>query len=327
MRWQRTLARPIRLSGLGLHSGAPVDVQVSPARENTGVVLRLVDQLRSDAASTDVRASMRAHIGNVDAASSQLCTQLRASDSHHRVSTVEHLMAALTAFGVSNACVDVAGEGDAVELPILDGSSLQFMDELLAAGLSEQTNAPLRFLRVAKPVQVLMEDKAAWLLPMPEDTLAAGDAAPTLRMSVQVNFHHKQLGSRECRYVLGADPAHAGAFHSQIAPARTFTFEEEIEWMHQHGLARGGSLENAVVFSGLNEEKTSRRVLNAEGLRFEDEWVRHKLLDCVGDLGLVGLPLHGFFFATSPGHALTHALLRELFSDTSNYKEIECTGA
>lgn len=324
MRWQRTLARPIRFSGVGLHSGARVDVQVSPARKDAGVILRLVDHLRSEAASAHVTASMHAHIRNVDAASSQLCTQLRTSDSQHRVSTVEHLMAALTASGVFNACVDVAGESDAMELPILDGSSLQFMDELLAAGFIEHKSAPLRFLRVAKPVQVLMGDKAAWLLPMPEDTRAAGDAAPTLRMSVQVNFHHKQLGSRACSYVLGAD---SNAFHAQIAPARTFTFEEEIEWMLQHGLARGGSLENAVVFSRPNEDKTSRRVLNAEGLRFEDEWVRHKLLDCVGDLGLAGLPLHGFFFATSPGHALTHALLRELLSDANNYEEVECAAA
>jgi UDP-3-O-[3-hydroxymyristoyl] N-acetylglucosamine deacetylase len=184
---------------------------------------------------------------------------------------------------------------------------------------------------VKKPVQVLLEDKAAWFLPMPDhQTSAGGDAvhSPTLNLSVQVNFAHKGLSTTFCRYILGADPeANIQQFRAQIAPARTFTFEEEIEWMQKHGLALGGSLDNAVVFrKPIIEGQHSINVLNPDGLRFpQDEWTRHKMLDCIGDLGLAGLPLHGYFFATSPGHALTHKLLRELFCDVSNYEEMELT--
>ncbi|TYZ59631.1 hypothetical protein PybrP1_006399 [[Pythium] brassicae (nom. inval.)] len=308
--WQRTLARPAELAGVGLHSGVRVHLRLHPADANTGVVFRL--------AATG--AEVRAHVSYADATRSRLCTQLGA------VSTVEHLMAALAAARVTNAFVDVSGGS---ELPILDGSSLPFADAVDVAGVHELVGDAQRALRVERPVQALLGDKAAWLLPLPRMLGAAPVAVPTLHARVQVNFAHKGLGTTERSFTLGADAdANRAAFRAEIAPARTFTFEDEIAQLRSLGLARGGSLANAVVFrdpAALDPAApVSARVMNAEGLRFpRDEWTRHKLLDCVGDLALAGLPLHGFFFATSPGHALTHALLRTLLSDPANFSEVE----
>ncbi|RLN43952.1 hypothetical protein BBJ28_00017247 [Nothophytophthora sp. Chile5] len=314
-RWQRTLKEPLRFAGVGLHSGQRVAIQVLPAPENSGIVFRT-----GPAAS---RTAIPALIANVDARKSQLCTQL-AGLHGQSVSTAEHLMAALVASRITNVWVDfdVESHTSTVELPVLDGSSLEYMEEIQRVGVETQEESPLHYLRIQRPVQVSKQDKAAWLLPTPED-LGGSPAElrePTLQMSVQVNFEHKQLGTKFCRFALGADPdATMAAFHQEIAPARTFTFEDEIEWMQANGLARGGSLDNAVVFA----KRGQATVLNKEGLRFsDDEWARHKMLDCIGDIGLAGLPLHGYFFATSPGHALTHELLRELFKDPKNYEEI-----
>lgn len=307
-RWQRTLARTVELAGVGLHSGAPVTVRLQPAAAGSGVVFR------------HAAASTAAHISHVDARRSRLCTAVST------VGTVEHLMAALAAARVTNALVELTG---GAEMPILDGSSLAFVDAVDEAGVQELRGHAQRVLRVERPVQVLLEDKAAWLLPLPKRLGAETVSVPTLRVAVQVNFAHKGLGTTECSFTLGADPdANLAAFRAQIAPARTFTFEDEIAQLRAHGLARGGSLDNAVVFrdpAAVTPETPARdRVLNAEGLRFPgDEWTRHKLLDCIGDLALAGLPLHGCFFATSPGHALTHELLRELFRDPGNYSELE----
>jgi len=305
-RWQRTLRQPLRFSGVGLHSGEQIAVRVQPAPAYSGVVFR---------------DAIPALIANVDARKSQLCTHLEANG--HNVSTTEHLMAALVAARVSNAFVDFEGAGPnqrSVELPVLDGSSAEYVEGIRRVGVEEQEGAVLKYLRIKRPVQVLRQNKAAWLLPAPEDLSSSTSALqpPTLHMSVQVNFDHKQLGTSFCRFTLGCDPGHTLAnFQREIASARTFTFEDEITWMQANGLARGGSLDNAVVFTS-----DHAAVLNAEGLRFPDEWARHKMLDCIGDIGLAGLPLHGYFSATSPGHALTHELLRELFSDPDNYEEV-----
>lgn len=309
-RWQRTLARATELAGVGLHSGASVRLRLQPADADTGVVFRV--------AATGEET--RAHVSCVDATRSRLCTQLGA------VSTVEHLMAAFAAARITNAFVDLYGSA---ELPILDGSSLPFVDAVDAVGVHELVGHTQRALRVDRPVQVLQHDKAAWLLPVPQTLGAASIAVPTLCARVQVNFAHKGLGTTERSFTLGADPdANHAAFRAELAPARTFTFEDEIAQLRALGLAQGGSLANAVVFrddSALDiATSVNARVVNTEGLRFpRDEWTRHKLLDCVGDLALAGLPLHAYFFATSPGHALTHALLRELLSDRENYSEVE----
>lgn len=303
--WQRTVRQALRFSGVGLHSGAAVSVRLGPAPADSGIVFRTG------------AVSIPALVSNVDAGKSQLCTQLTADGRN--VSTAEHLMAALVAARITNAVVDFEGDLSCttVELPVLDGSSREFIERIRSAGIDEQ-RAKLRYLRIKRPVQVLKQDKAAWLLPMPEDIKSSSFQAPTLRMEVQVNFAHKQLGTTFCRFELGDPDATMDSFELEIASARTFTFEDEIQWMQANGLARGGSLDNAVVFSQDKQDT----VLNQDGLRFPDEWTRHKMLDCIGDVGLAGLPLHGYFFATSPGHALTHELLRELFKDPNNFEEV-----
>ncbi|KAL4088121.1 hypothetical protein PRIC1_012551 [Phytophthora ramorum] len=308
MRWQRTLKQPLRFAGVGLHCGEKVSIRVLPAPANSGIVFRTNSQ----------RCAVPALIANVNARKSQLCTQLTASNGAN-VATAEHLMAALVASRITNAFIDFEEDCSSVELPVLDGSSVEYVDGIRRVGVEEQQDAELHYLRIKRPVQVFKQDKAAWLLPIPDQLGSSSTAshAPTLHMSVQVNFEHKQLGSTFCRFTLSSDPdATLDNFYQNVAAARTFTFEDEIQWMQANGLARGGSLDNAVVFSKHGQ------VLNEDGLRFPDEWARHKMLDCIGDIGLAGLPLHGYFFATSPGHALTHELLRELFKDPENYEKV-----
>lgn len=310
-RWQRTLKQPLHFAGVGLHSGEKVAIRVLPAPAGSGIVFRTDAQ----------RSAIPALIANVDARKSQLCTQLTANGTF--VSTCEHLMAALVASQVTNAFIDFEenSQHSSVELPVLDGSSIEYVEGIRRVGIEAQQGAVLKYLRIKRPVQVLKQDKAAWLLPMPKDLSGSPSPlqTPTLHMSVQVNFAHKQLGTTFCRFSLGSDPdSTLDTFQREIASARTFTFEDEIAWMQANGLARGGSLDNAVVFA----KDGGSSVLNGDGLRFPDEWTRHKMLDCIGDIGLAGLPLHGYFFASSPGHTLTHDLLRELFKDSENYEEM-----
>lgn len=334
MAMQRTLKRALRFAGVGLHSGRPAHVEVRPSPAGSGVVFHA-----GDASNAGVSAT----IDNVERASSQLCTRLasrcRAKPASVSVSTVEHLLAALAAARVTNASVIVTSSGQegkgAVEVPILDGSSAEFMRGIQDAGVETLDGETLGYVKIVRPVQVLQCDKAAWFLPRPEALGGAANAsdAPVLDLSIHVNFEHKGLGLRSCRFTLGADAeTNASAFLREIAPARTFTFEDEVEWMRAHGLALGGSLDNAVVFSKASAVAVDDaavaaldrvKVLNKEGLRFSDEWARHKMLDCIGDLSLAGRPLHGYFFATSPGHALTHELLRDLYSDKRNYEICE----
>jgi UDP-3-O-[3-hydroxymyristoyl] N-acetylglucosamine deacetylase len=323
-RWQRTLQRAVELTGVGLHSGKDVGIRLAPP---AAAVSCSAHRKHGDGAISFRRRGREpifADATALDPSKSMLCTQLRARDDSWRVSTVEHLMAALVAARVTDVDVDIIEPKPldcVVELPILDGSALPFVRAIQEAGVRILENQmPARWLRVQRPVQVMMQDKAAWFLPMP--TGIPHVDSPTLHMSVQVNFAHKGLGARVFQFSLTGDAdANLRAFEEQVAPARTFTFEDEIAWMQANDLALGGSLGNAIVFAQQKQDETSAwRVLNPEGLRFpEDEWVRHKMLDCIGDLGLVGMPVHGYFFSTSPGHALTHCLIEELFADPANY--------
>ena len=311
--WQRTLKQPLRFAGVGLHTGEQMSVCVLPAPTGSGIVCR----------STVVpRAPIPALLANVSTVDSRLCTQLAANG--WSVSTLEHLMAALVASRISNAFVDVDSHSTRpvarAEVPVLDGSSAEYMAAIQRVGVEVQQGAALKYLCIKRPVHVVQQDrKVACFLPMPIDR-----RAPTLHLSVHVEFEHKQLRPTWCRFTLDADPeVTMDVFQREIAPARTFTFEDEIEWLQANGLARGGSLDNAVVFSSQQQRDDSRpNVLNAGGLRFSDERTRHKMLDCIGDIGLAGLPLHGYFYASRPGHALTHELLRHLFKDPENYAEM-----
>lgn len=273
---QTTLRRKAHLKGIGLHSGRPARLTISPASAHHGIWFRRVDMRDRDNLIqavydqvSDTRLNTR--IQNADGAS---------------VSTVEHLMAALAGCGVHNALVEVDGP----EVPILDGSAIRFVEAILAAGLREQ-DAPLRVLRILKPVAVEEGDVSAALLPH-----------EGLEIDYEIDFDEAAIG----RQALRLDLAN-GAFVRELSDCRTFVRHWEVDALQAAGLARGGSLQNAVVVDGA-------RVMNPEGFRRRLECVRHKMLDALGDLALAGTPIIGRYVGRRAGHGPTNRLLRQLFA-------------
>jgi len=279
---QRTLKSLIRATGVGLHTGEKVCITLRPAGIDTGVVFRRIDF----AVPADVPA--RADLVGETRLSSCLIS------GEARVYTVEHLMSALAGLGVDNAYIDLDGP----EVPIMDGSAAPFALLLQQAGIEQQA-APKRFLRVKKRVEVRDGDKWARLEPY------AG-----FKLSFSIVFNHPVI-DRSSQAVT-VDFAQT-SYLKEIARARTFGFMHEVENLRESGLALGGGLDNAVVLD-------EYRVLNAEGLRFADEFIRHKVLDAIGDLYLVGKPLLAAFAAHKSGHALNNRLLRELLADEAAWE-------
>src|SRR6185436_19494680 len=271
---QRTLKTLIRASGVGLHTGQKVRMTLRPALPDTGIVFRRIDL----ASPVDVPA--RADL----VGETKLCSCLVRDGV--KVYTVEHLMSALSGLGVDNAYVDL----DASELPIMDGSASPFALLLQQAGLEEQVAAK-KFLRVKKTVEVRERDKWARLEPH-----------EGFRLSFSIDFRHPAI--ERSTQAVTVDFAET-SYLTEIARARTFGFMHEVEDLKDSGLALGGHLDNAVVLDDY-------RVLNADGLRFADEFIRHKLLDAVGDLYLLGKPLLAAFAAHKSGHALNNQLARAL---------------
>ncbi len=279
---QRTLAAPIDCVGIGLHSGRRVRLVLSPAPADTGIVFRRSDLGRDIPARFD-------HV--VD---TRLCTVLGLPDEPLvRVGTVEHLMAALVGAGIHNALVEVDGP----ELPIHDGSAAAFLFLLDCAG-SVELDEMMPQIEVRRTVRVAQGDAFAELRPAPFG----------LDMAVSIAFDAAAIGRQALSLRLTPD-----SFRDEVARARTFTLAGEVAQLRAAGLARGGSLENAVVVDGA-------RVLNPGGLRMVDEFVRHKLLDAVGDLALAGAPLRARFVAHKCGHALNNRLLRALFAEAANWR-------
>ncbi|GAB4178955.1 MAG: UDP-3-O-acyl-N-acetylglucosamine deacetylase [Rhodocyclaceae bacterium] len=286
---QRTLKSLVRTTGVGLHTGAKVTLCLRPAAPDTGIVFRRVDldppvELRADPFSVgDTRLASSLAAGGV------------------RIGTVEHLMSALCGLGIDNAWADV----DAPELPILDGSAAPFVFLVNSAGIEEQPAAK-RFLRVKRAIEVREGDKWARL-----------DPYEGFRIRFSIAFQHPVLEKSATE--LTFDFAE-GSYVQEIARARTFGFMQDVEHMHEQGLALGGSLENAVVMD-------EYRVLNADGLRIPAEFVRHKLLDAVGDLYLLGHPLLAAFSAHKSGHALNNRLLRALIAAQDAWEMVSFTDA
>jgi UDP-3-O-[3-hydroxymyristoyl] N-acetylglucosamine deacetylase len=279
---QRTLKALIRATGVGLHSGEKVTMTLRPAQPDTGIVFRRVDL----AQPVDIRAE--AH----SVTDTRLCSTLEANGS--RVATVEHLMSALAGLGIDNAYVDLSGG----EVPIMDGSASPFVFLIQSAGIEEQPVAK-RYIRIKKPVEVRDGDKWAKLEPF------AG-----FKLSFSIVFDHPVLDkSAQSVTVDFAETSYA----KEVARARTFGFMQDVENLRSNGLALGGSLENAIVMDEF-------RVLNSDGLRYSDEFVKHKLLDAIGDLYLAGHPLVGAFSAHKSGHALNNQLLRELFAHADTWE-------
>lgn len=273
---QHTLRQAITVSGVGVHSGAPVTLTIRPAPADHGIVFQRTD-IPGPAGRIPARWDM--------VRNARLCT-LIGNAAGATVGTVEHVMAALAGTGVHNALVEI----DGAEAPILDGSAAPFARAILAAGLRPLA-APVRVLRILEPVEVAEGMARARLEP-----------ADGMHIVFAIDFPVPAIG----RQARALDMAN-GAFLRELADSRTFALAAEIAALRAAGLARGGSLENAVVFDG-------ERVLTPGGLRHPDEPVRHKMLDALGDLALAGGPILGRYIGQRAGHALTNALLRALFA-------------
>ncbi len=282
---QRTLKRGIEATGLGLHTGRKVTLTLRPAPANTGVIYRRTDlnppvDFPADAKS--VRDTM-------------LCTCL-VNDDDVRISTVEHLNAALAGLGIDNIIIDV----DAPEIPIMDGSASPFVYLLLDAGIEEQ-NVAKKFIRIKDTVRVEDGDKWAEFVPY-----------NGFRIDFTIDFNHPAIdaGAQRFRLDLSAD-----SFISQISRARTFGFMRDIEHLQSKGLCLGGSFNCAIVLDDY-------RVLNEDGLRYDDEFVKHKILDSIGDLYMCGHNIIGEFRAYKSGHALNNKLLQAMLAQASAWEYV-----
>ncbi|MGI8725191.1 MAG: UDP-3-O-acyl-N-acetylglucosamine deacetylase [Methyloceanibacter sp.] len=274
---QTTLASEIALTGTGVHSGAPVSIILYPADSDTGLRFLLSN---GDADSTEIAADQRWVTGVT------LCTVL-GDGNGASVATVEHLLAALRGLGVDNALIEI----DSAEVPIMDGSAARFVEAIDEVGLAE-LDAPRRYLKILKTVSV-------------EDGGAYGELSPYngFHIDVEIDFVANVIGQQ--RIDLDINP---GSFRRELSRARTFGFMKDVERLWAAGLALGASLDNTVAIG-------DDRVINREGLRFPDEFVRHKALDAVGDLALAGAPILGAYKSSCGGHRLNSLVLKALFAD------------
>ncbi len=277
---QRTLKSLTRAVGVGLHSGQRVELTLRPAQPDTGIVFRRVDLPQP----VDIPVSALAVSD----------TRLASTLSHGgaKVHTVEHLMSACAGLGIDNLYVDITAE----EVPILDGSAASFVFLLQSAGIALQ-QAPRRFIRITRPVEVREGQGAA-------EKWARLEPYHGYKLSFEIDFRHPAVDAtgQRVEFDMGT-----GSYSRDIARARTFGFTKDVEMMRANGLALGGGLDNAIVMDDY-------KVLNAEGLRYNDEFVKHKILDAMGDLYLLGRPLIGAYSAFRSGHALNNKLLRELLA-------------
>lgn len=279
MIFETTLQRPVEVSGIGLHTGVPVKIRVTPAPVSTGIVF-----LRTDLDNFPIPASWR-HVAKVSYATSLMRQSVL-------ISTTEHLLSTFYSLGIDNAFIEI----DNLEVPILDGSGLPFVEMIREAGM-KQYRRKRKYLRIRRPISV--EDKGKRITILPDERF---------RLTCDVQFDHPMVGRQGLEMDVTPE-----RYAEQLAPARTFGFEYELDQMRNMGLIRGASLENAVCF-----DRTG--VLNPGGLRFPDEPCRHKALDLIGDLALLGKPLLGHVIAERAGHAMHAALVNRIMSDPSVYE-------
>jgi len=285
---QRTLQSLTKAVGVGLHSGQRVELTLRPAQPDTGIVFRRVDLPQpvdipiNATAVTDTRLASTISNGGA------------------KVHTVEHLMSACAGLGIDNLYVDITAE----EVPILDGSASSFVFLLQSAGIALQ-NAPKRFVRVTKPVEVREGegDNIKWARLEPHHGY---------KLAFEIDFHHPAVDSTGQRVVFDMD---TDTYTRDIARARTFGFTRDVEMMRANGLALGGGLDNAIVMDDY-------KVLNSDGLRYDDEFVKHKILDAMGDLYLIGKPLLASYTAFRSGHAMNNKLLRALLHQPDAYEVV-----
>ncbi len=284
MAQQRTLKNVIRATGVGLHSGEKVYMTLRPAPVDTGIVFRRIDL----EPVVEIPASAEL------VTETTLCTGLTCEGA--KVQTVEHLMSAMAGLGVDNAYVELSS----AELPIMDGSAGPFVFLIQSAGIAEQA-APKRFIRITRPVEVTEGDKVARFEPY-----------DGFKLGFTVKFDHPMIPASQSRAEVDFS---TGAYIKEVARARTFGFMRDLEYMRERNLGLGGSMDNAIVLDEF-------RVLNEDGLRYTDEFVRHKILDAIGDLYLAGRPILGAYEGFKSGHALNNKLVRALLAETSAWEEV-----
>ncbi len=286
---QRTLKNTIRATGVGLHTGKKVYLTLSPAPVDTGIVFR-----RTDITPAAVIPCDPSGVRNT-----QLATRLYNSDDHH-VSTIEHLMAAFAGLGIDNCQVDVSAN----EIPIMDGSAAPFVFLIQSAGIEEQLAAK-KFIRIKKPVEVRVDDKWARFEPF-----------NGFKVDFTIDFNHPVFEKDSQRLCVDFSST---SFIKEISRARTFGFMRDIEELRKRDLALGGSMENAIVIDDY-------RVLNVEGLRYKNEFVRHKILDGIGDIYLMGHSMIGAFSGYKSGHGLNNLLVREMFKQENCWEKVVFEG-
>jgi len=279
---QTTISKPVSVSGTGLHTGAPVNLTLKPAPENTGYIF-----VRTDLDNFEIPASVE-YISHCSYAT----TLMRRGVV---LSTCEHLLSALRGTGVDNCFIDI----DSIELPIMDGSSENFIELIEKAGVVEQ-NALKRYLRVLKEVKITEGDRKMTIAP-----------SENFEVECLIDFNHPFINKQGLHYI-----AENGSFRRNIASARTFGFTHEIEMLRKANLALGGSLENAIVL-------TPEGMLNETPLRFDDEFVRHKILDIIGDLALLGMPVKGKVTAEKSGHSVHAQLMSKLLKTEGAWEIVQ----
>lgn len=281
---QRTLKNPIRATGVGLHNGEKIYLTLKPAAINTGIVF----------VRTDLNPPVEIRASALNVTETTLSTSLGKGDVF--ISTVEHLMSAMAGLGVDNAIVEV----NASEVPIMDGSASPFVFLLQSAGIVDQ-NAPKEFIRILKPVSVTHEDKYAEFTPF-----------DGFKVGFQIDFDHPAFDKSKQFAEVDFSTT---SFLKEVSRARTFGFTRDIEYLREQNLALGGSMDNAIVVDDF-------KVLNEDGLRYDDEFVKHKILDAIGDLYLLGHSLIGAYRGVKSGHALNNQLLRELLKQEDAYERV-----
>ena len=281
---QQTIKGSIFVKGIGLHSGKDVELKLEPAEVDDGIKFIRVDSKKNNI--------IEAIWSNV----SETILSTTISNAHGlKISTIEHLMSALSGLHIDNLNIYI----NAAEVPIMDGSSRPFVDMIEKIGIKEQ-NKKRKFLNVKKIIEVSINNSSVKIIPNNQFSI-----------DFEIDFPSQLVSKQSCQLQLIN-----GNYKTDIAAARTFGFEKEVEHLRSNGLALGGSLDNAVVV-GENE------ILNKDGLRYTDEFVRHKILDSIGDLYLAGSPIIGYFYGNKSGHYLNNQLLKKLFSDESNYEYLD----
>ena len=280
---QQTIKNEILLAGIGLHSGKQVELQLKPAEIDNGIKFIRTDKIKDNV--------INAVWSNVT--ETVLSTTI-SNKGGLKISTIEHLMSALSGLHIDNLNIYI----NAPEVPIMDGSSRPFVDAIEDTGIKVQSKKR-KILNVKKVIEVKNNDSSVKIIPNKQFSI-----------DFEIDFPSQLVSKQSCQLQLIN-----GNYKADIAAARTFGFEKDVEHLRSNGLALGGSLDNAVVVG-------ERKILNKDGLRYNDEFVRHKILDSIGDLYLAGSPIIGYFYGNKSGHYLNNQLLRKLFSDESNYEYI-----